>query len=640
MGLIVHLTDLHLGPRGAATPTDDRKVLVVGDDERMTRRDDAEVAIKKLMAAIKANGKSISALVISGDISVAGSVGGFEDLKDFLDDSFGDLLPKASRIVVVPGNHDVSWYERDATIRYNAFDKYCVKAGFVTPPLEGLTLVGDVRRWAATDQHALVDKDERWAIVPINSAEFSGVRSTLLDQDGKALPDETAIDEIDLALATNPLHAAIFKQLRKAREYDMARVSKKQIAAFAKTVEHVEKKFAKGAKPLLLATLHHQLSPVDEREEIKPFESLSNLGSVRSMLQEQGVNIVFHGHKHQSGFFWDSREEASTDGRTHDRHDMLVLSGGTIGSGGASKESLANVVEIAPRPHGHDVKIWSLADYVEDAENRAKQAMFFDRRRLSPIDLSSGLIEGATFDEAYARLEREAALAGNGRVNDLVVRVVDGLTVTKPPCDYPADASGEQGKKNAKLDEWFRDITAWWQSPLIEAPDRLFTHGRRLRLYDGKGNADQIRAIAGIINRDRMPGNGRAVAILIDPETDTLSLEAGVPMSFPAFCLVQLHVSNDGKTDRLDATAYFRKQEMRYWWACQCSGSQTHYVQGRRGHERHQNRVDHHRRCDSGLAAQSLASRDPEGRAPIPSRSRWSDDAFENGGSAVRCVHR
>src|SRR5262245_48277636 len=99
MSLIVHLTDLHLGPRGAATPTDDRKVMVVGDDERMTRRDDAEAAIKKLMAAIKANGKSISALVISGDITVAGSPSGFADLKDFLNDSFGDLLPKASRIV-------------------------------------------------------------------------------------------------------------------------------------------------------------------------------------------------------------------------------------------------------------------------------------------------------------------------------------------------------------------------------------------------------------------------------------------------------------------------------------------------------------------------------------------------------------
>ncbi len=89
------------------------------------------------MAAIKAHGKSISALVISGDISVAGSVGGFEDLKDFLSDSFGDLLPKASRIVVVPGNHDVSCYERRCHHTINAFDKYCVKAGFVTPPLEG-----------------------------------------------------------------------------------------------------------------------------------------------------------------------------------------------------------------------------------------------------------------------------------------------------------------------------------------------------------------------------------------------------------------------------------------------------------------------------------------------------------------------
>ncbi|HEY8031899.1 MAG TPA: metallophosphoesterase [Methylocella sp.] len=566
MGLIVHLTDLHLGLRGAASPTDDRKILVVNDDERMTRRDEAEAAIKKLTEAIKANGKKISALVISGDITVAGSPEGFEDLKVFLADSFGTLLPDASRIVAVPGNHDVKWFERDAAKRYDAFNEHCVKAGFVTPPLEGLTLVGEAREWTATDRHVLVDVEERWAVVPINSAEFSGVRSTLLDQNGNALPDETAVDAIEAELAANPLHAAIFKQLREAREYDMARVSKMQIKAFGRTIEYVEKKFAQGAMPLLFATLHHQLSPVDDREEIKPFEALSNLGRVRSMLQEAGVSIIFHGHKHQSRFFWDSREDASADGRTHDRHDMLVLSGGTVGGGATPKESLANVVEITPRPHGHDVKVWSLGDYVEDSKNRAKQAIFFDRRRLSPIEPSAGLIEGETFDEAYARLEREAALAGHGRVNDLVVRIRDGRTVTRPPSGYPADASGERGEKDAKLDEWFKDITLWWQSPLIEAPDRLFTHGRRLQLYDGKRNADQIKAIARIIKRERMPGNGRAVATLINPETDTLLPDAGVPMSFPAFCLVQLHVSNDGRTDRLDATAYFRKQEIRYWW--------------------------------------------------------------------------
>jgi hypothetical protein len=245
---------------------------------------------------------------------------------------------------------------------------------------------------------------------------------------------------------------------------------------------------------------------------------------------------------------------------------MLVLSGGTIGGGATPKESFANVVEITPRSHGHDVKVWSLGDYVEAAQDRAKKAIFFDRRRLSPMEASAGLIKGATFDEAYARLEREAVLAVHDRVNDLVVHVTDGRTAIRPPSDYPADASGEGGTGHAKLEEWFSDITKWWQSPLIEAPDRLFTHGRRLQLYDGKRSADQINAIAKAIEREPRPTNGRAIATLIDPETDTLSPEAGAPTSFPAFCLIQLHLSNHGKTDHLDATAYFRKQEMRYWW--------------------------------------------------------------------------
>lgn len=567
MGLIVHITDLHLGPHGAAIPTDDRKVLAVDDDERMSRRDEAEAAIKRLTAAIRANGKRISALVISGDITVSASPEGFMDLKRFLDDSFSDLLPDASRIVTVPGNHDVKWYERDAAKRYDAFNEHCVKAGFKTPPLEGLTLVGDVRNWNASDQHVLVDKDERWAIVPINSAEFCGVRSTLLDHNGKPLSDETGVDAIEATLESNPLHAAIFKQLRKAREHDMARVSKKQFKAFDKTIDYVERAFPEGGKPLLLATLHHQLSPVGEREEIKPFEALSNLGRVRSMLQERGVSIIFHGHKHTSRFFWDSREDASTDGRTFNRHDMLVISGGTIGGGGATKEGLANVVEITCRSHGHDVKVWTLADYVDDSTNKAKQAIFFDRRRLRPIGIRAGLIEGDTFDEAYSRLEREAALIEGEQVNDLIVHIKDGHTVTKPPLDYPPDASGERSAQDDQLDEWFKDITAWWQSPLIEAPDRLFTHGRRLQLYDGKRNADQIEAVTRIIARERTPTNGRAVAILVDPETDTLAPEGGLPMSFPAFCLVQFHLSNDDGKDRLNATAYFRKQEMRYWWA-------------------------------------------------------------------------
>jgi hypothetical protein len=212
------------------------------------------------------------------------------------------------------------------------------------------------------------------------------------------------------------------------------------------------------------------------------------------------------------------------------------------------------------------VRLWSIGEYIADGKNHAKRAIFFNRRRVSPVASSVGLIEGATFDEAYSRLELEAGLAANNRVNDLMVRVEDGGSVAIPPSGYPTNASGEGGAKSTKLDEWFREITAWWQSPLIEAPERMFTHGRRLRLYDGKQNADQLKAIAGIIQRDRIPTNGRAIATLIDPEIDTLAPEAGRPTTFPAFCLLQLHIRNDGKTEWLDATAYFRKQEMRYWW--------------------------------------------------------------------------
>ena len=38
-------------------------------------------------------------------------------------------------------------------------------------------------------------------------------------------------------------------------------------------------------------------------------------------------------------------------------------------------------------------------------------------------------------------------------------------------------------------------------------------------------------------------------------------------MQFPSFCLVQFKIQkNEGEPPSLDCTAYFRKQEVRYWW--------------------------------------------------------------------------
>src|SRR4051812_14088536 len=111
MGLIVHLTDLHLGPKGAARYSDDDKLKLLDPEEHTSIRDVAIDQLKALASQIRTRARGISAIVVSGDVTVAGSPDGFAELSDFLVEAFGDLVPAdPGRIVVVPGNHDVEWF--------------------------------------------------------------------------------------------------------------------------------------------------------------------------------------------------------------------------------------------------------------------------------------------------------------------------------------------------------------------------------------------------------------------------------------------------------------------------------------------------------------------------------------------------
>lgn len=285
------------------------------------------------------------------------------------------------------------------------------------------------------------------------------------------------------------------------------------------------------------------------------------------MLQQAQVNLIMHGHKHHARAFWESHEDGSSDGRIENRREMLVVSGGTIGSEPSQRKYFANVIQIEPRLRGHDVHVYTLEEYMRgNAANVGTRAFFFDRRRISPVPTGGGFIEAKTFDEAYAKLARETELVSAEKINNLVIRIESAKDIRNPPAGYPDDAAGDKADGRDDLNAWFKDVVEWWQSPLIEAPNTLFTHGRRLKLHDGKYNADQIEAVSRILKEAQRTNNGRAVATLIDPETDTLGPAHGAPTSFPAFCLVQVHISSGAVKDRLNATAYFRKQEMRYWW--------------------------------------------------------------------------
>jgi hypothetical protein len=560
MGLIVHLTDLHLGVGGTSSPADDRKLRVIRDEERTSVRDIAEEQLRRLARTISDRNEGISALVLSGDITNRGNPAGYQELAGFLDACFGSLLPPPERIVATPGNHDVAWYVDDPAKRYEHFIAHCVKVGYVTPPLDGIDFT-DSRPVSDLSRHYLSD-NEGWFIAPINTSNWSGIEAELVDRDKRPIP-ATAVEALRATVASDPTQALIVEQLLAFRQFDMSRVSKHQIREYRRVVAGARDALPPGIEALPIAVMHHQLSAVGEREEIKAFESISNLGRVRAILNELGIAITLHGHKHDLLTMWNTIEQASLHGRATGKHEMLVVSGGTIGGSPAPDAGrFATVIEVQPMLKGHAVHVRSAADY-QSEHDRGARAYFLGGRRFEPLGISGGHLEAGGFSEGYARLLAEETAGKDSLVKNLSITLHDVSGAKEPPIGFPEDAAGEGG--TVPLDIWFNEVADWWQSELIEAPRGLFTHGRRLKLHHGKPNADQIATMAMTL-KDRRPTNGRAIATLIDPGSDLLGADPAAPASFPAFCLLQLHIRQEQGTAYLDATAYFRKQEMRYWW--------------------------------------------------------------------------
>ena len=105
----------------------------------------------------------------------------------------------------------------------------------------------------------------------------------------------------------------------------------------------------------------------------------------------------------------------------------------------------------------------------------------------------------------------------------------------------------------------------WWQfpnAPLSPWEQPGFTHGNRIQRFNGHLNQleEAIKALA----QDH--GTTRGIVVLLSPEADKIAQQQ-VP--FPSFCLLQFKISPARAADAfptLDCTAYFRKQEMRFWW--------------------------------------------------------------------------
>lgn len=548
---ILHLSDLHLGGVAAWQKLDAAKVSTPQEDLATTQS-----VFKRTLAAtrdyIEAVGRP-DAVVISGDLTWRHHDSGFAAFADLLDE-FADVFPDPANIVVVPGNHDVDWDV--APGRRERYDRFCgvTRAkGCATPLLDGVdfNVVGPAKLLdaVAEDPHVVVRDD--FVIIPINSSNWCGTMTAIL---GGWSDDEWTEA---LAPLRKDVREQASKELKKLRQQDMARVSQPQIDCLRELFSLTGIPVHRGRDPRpRIAVLHHQLLPVSARVEVKPFESLINLGFVRQTLRDFGVDVVLHGHKHESAVYWDLARGAN-DPIMFERRALVIASPGHF----KPHQPVMRALTLSAHRSARNLEVLDL-NGVDASTTKLEEG----KRMTLPLWLGQmesesaerRLVRGRTAHEVYARLCALSELVGGSELANLVCEIADAEDAITVPPDYPQVSAPDK-------QAWFSGLVDWWQladSRLVRESVVDFNHGERLRKRWG----DQVERAARLLCHRE--GSSRGLAVLISPEETGLEPDVTPPEdgTYPAFALAEFAlVTRDGRRE-LDCFAYFRKQEMRYWW--------------------------------------------------------------------------
>jgi 3',5'-cyclic AMP phosphodiesterase CpdA len=534
MSLLLHLSDLHLANAPAEDALGDYKVEAVKEDDRVSRAQLLKNTLKALPIWLAENETALDGVIITGDVTTRGAPAGFQQLPDLLG-ALGTALPDAEHIVVVPGNHDVTWgTEPGSEERYSAFLEGVRAAGYVTPLLDGIDYTGDD---PASDANPLLTGPD-FIVAAVNSADMCGVIEPFQGDAAAEFARLTAAGDISEELQD---------QIRRARTYDMPRISHRQLAALAGMIDRVPPGLVR------IVALHHHLVPVREEEEVKPFEAIVNLGAFNAFLGETGIDLVVHGHKH-----FPKVQTLALTGADDERRFAVLASCGHIGGTVGTGHEIAKLVKIdSSLPTLRRVKILTVPAVGAGSKLRRKITGLYDQPTWrTPGVTSVTVVSGVTATDVHEQLLEMASNEKQMPRHDVVCVVDQGPTAIDAPTTYPTPEHG-----TALLPDWFDDIVSWWQDP-ERADGKPFTHGQRLRDWSGDQSCDQLHAIIDILARD--PGTSRGVAVLVNPDTDKINDKA---VAFPSFSLLHVWVSGEA----LHCSAFFRKQEMTFWWPVNAS---------------------------------------------------------------------
>ncbi len=541
MTLLLHLSDLHLAPDEDDEDLGDYKIDIVPKVERQRRVTALRQTMRALGKHLSEAGQELDAIVVSGDITYRGSRSGFEGLPSLIHE-LGDQMPsQPDRVIVVPGNHDVHWETRpSAPERYSAFVELIRSCGYSTPILEGVDTVDPSGH---STPGPVVQINDDVVVAAMNSANYSGAL--------EGVPHDLLV-QIEELISKGYATKSLASQFHRLRLHDVARISPEQLNAVAQSMDST----ALQPDAVRIAVMHHQLLPVGSEEEVKTFETFTNLGEIIAFLVANEFDIVLHGHKHTPMVYEDllrNFAQLHVDQPSALRR-CIVVSCGTIGMGQHGPDSeTAKLIDIQTGPGKlKRVKIKSVPSVTGGGRlrsNTLRPVGDFPIRRSFPIG-GPKIISGQDVSSVHEQLVELFDENSNRTISGLICHVSDSASAQSPPRTYPF-VNPKEG-----LNAWFKDLVEWWQS---EEPgkDKPYTHGQRLRHWNG--NRDQLENILAELKVKK--GTSRAVAVLVDPNEDH-NLGRDYRPEFPAFCLVQFTLL-DGQ---LNATALFRKQEMKYWW--------------------------------------------------------------------------
>lgn len=533
------LTDLHLA---GILKRDEIKSPSIPKIENPSRIAATGELLSSIADYLRRRHLTLEAVIFAGDAQDKGSKGSHDAAYQSIVDAFQEFGIDAAKIVSTPGNHDVlKGSPPGSEERYADFASVWRDKGCIVPWIDGL----DPQKPSDTVRHRLVADDAQWAIYPLNTSNWSQVRANI----PKDLT--TVWDELPkkMAQGNGILEEQVKAALGRLLDYDMANISNDQLKVFRQTVDDTPQPTA--GSQVRLAVMHHHLRSPSFRVEYKPFEGITNLEQLRSVLKETNVAAAIHGHKHEHNFRYEYVQSTDPDSP----HRIAVVSAGTFQDG--ADHDAALLLTLKGLPYTPEISVERIDLPRTALDLTVSEPVSLMLVGLRNVEGAPVIVQGSNLDELYARAVQKA----KSHIGETLIVHYDPSDTRKGSLKLPSQYPRSNGVTDEEMQNWLEDLVQWWQLERSSRDnDFPYPHGSRLRLFGGKLN--QIDRIVRLLEKEP---SSRALAVLVDPLRDFD--RNGEDEAFPSFTMMQVRKRETLRhTFSIDVIGFYRAQEFSQWW--------------------------------------------------------------------------